>query len=77
MKRIADLPRHIIWSTDALDLEDPFQRRWYFRQVLLHGLADDIRKLDLDEVAQLLPELDLPSDIRRLWRNYLKERARG
>ncbi len=72
-----DLPRHIVWSTDALDFEDPFQRQWYVRQVLLYGRAEDIRKLDLDQVARLLPALDLPSDIQRLWRNYLKKCGRG
>ena len=77
MNRQQDLPRHIVWSTDALDLDDPFQRRWYLRQVLLHGRAEDIRELDLSQVARLLPELDLPSDIQRLWRNYLKECGRG
>jgi hypothetical protein len=77
MNRQQDLPRHIVWSTDALDLDDPFQRRWYLRQVLLHGRAEDIRKLDLSQVARLLPALDLPSDIQRLWRNYLKECGRG
>jgi len=41
-------PRHIVWSTDLLDLSDPFQRRWYIRQVLLHGRTEDIRTLDLN-----------------------------
>ena len=77
MNKRQDFPRHIVWCTDVLDLEDPFQRRWYLRQVLLHGRADDIRDLDLGQVARLLPELDLPSDIQRLWRNYLKECGRG
>ncbi|AEH44104.1 hypothetical protein Thein_0219 [Thermodesulfatator indicus DSM 15286] len=67
-------PRHIVWSTDTLDLSDPFQRHWYIRQVLLHGRAEDIRKLDLDEVEQLLDSLDLPEDIARLWRAFFKAR---
>jgi hypothetical protein len=71
-----EYPRYLVWSMDALDLADPFQRRWYLRQVLLHGLAEDIRRLDLDEVAKLLGELDLPRHIDRLWRSYLKERER-
>jgi hypothetical protein len=72
-----EFPRHIVWSTDTLDVTDPFQRRWYIRQVLLHGNAEDVRTLDLDEIAALLPELDLPRDIERLWQSYLSERARG
>lgn len=71
-----DFPRHVVWSTDTLDVTDPFQRRWYIRQVLQHGQADDVRRLDLDEAARLLPELDLPSHIERLWRIFLKGRVR-
>lgn len=71
-----DLPRHVVWSTDALDLDEPFQRRWYIQQVLLHGRAEDVRTLDLEEVARLLPDLHLPAHIDRLWRMYLGERVR-
>lgn len=53
-------PRHIVWSTDRLDLADPFQRKWYIRQVIEHGRAEDVAELDLDEVARLLDELHLP-----------------
>lgn len=64
-------PRHIIWSTDHLDLTDPFQRRWYIRQVLLHGQTEDVRTLDLADLAASLEDLDLPTDIYRLWRLFL------
>ena len=63
--------RHIVWSTDSIDLSDPFQRRWTIRQVLLHGWTEDVHELDLDEVARLLPDLRLPAHIDRLWRTYL------
>ena len=69
------LPRHMVWSTDTLDMSDPFQRRWYIRQVLLHGRAEDVRELDLDEVARLLPDLNLPTHIDWLWRTYLQGRV--
>jgi hypothetical protein len=72
-----ELPRHLVWSTDTLDTKDPFQRRWYVQQVLLHGRAEDVRALDLEEVARLLPELILPPHIERLWRSFLKEHTRG
>lgn len=65
-------PPHIVWSTDQLDLSDPFQRRWYLRQVLTHGRAEDIRTLDLEEVRRELEALDLPPDIDSLWRAFLK-----
>jgi len=67
-------PRHIVWSTDSLDLDDPFQRRWYYRQVLLHGREEDVRTLDLSELAELLDDLDLPRDVESIWRAFLKRR---
>ncbi len=36
-------PRRIVWSTDTLDLSDPFQPTWYLRHALLHGREQDIR----------------------------------
>ena len=68
-------PRHIVWSTDRVDLADPFQRRWYICQVLLHGRAEDVRTLDLDEVASQLDDLNLPPHMHRLWRRFLETRA--
>lgn len=67
-------PRHIVWSTDTLDLDDPFQCRWYLRQVLMHGRAADIRALDLDEVARQLDDLDLPPALYDLWKRFLETR---
>ncbi len=69
-------PRHIVWSTDRLDLADPFQRKWYIRQVIEHGRADDIAGLDLDEVARLLDELNLPPYLYSLWSRFLEARSR-
>jgi hypothetical protein len=66
-------PRHIVWSTDTVDLDDPFQRCWYLKQVLTHGLAKDIRQLNLHEVAAELDNLNLPRDVYALWKTYLKE----
>ncbi len=67
-------PVHIVWSTDEIDIDDPFQRRWYIQQVLINGRMEDIRRLDLDEVALILDELTLPEDVRSLWVNYFKVR---
>jgi len=64
-------PRHIVWSTDTVDLSNPFQRKQYIQQVLTHGLAKDIKNLNLDEVAQLLDKLHLPEEIRSLWQTFL------
>jgi len=65
-------PRHIVWSTDSVDLSDLFQRRWYIRQVLLHGRSEDIRTLDLAEVAMMLDDLSLPPGLYRLWKTFLE-----
>jgi len=65
-------PRHIVWSTDYLDLSDPFQRRWYLRQILLHGRAQDLRTLDLNELGRELDELNLPDEFYTLWKRLLE-----
>ena len=67
-------PRHIVWSTDRLDLDDPFQHRWYLRQVIMHGRSDDIRDLNFEEIEQELDTLDLPSDLYQLWKKFLEAR---
>ena len=54
-----------------MDLDDPFQRRWYLRQILIHGTAGDIRSLDWEEVSRELDALNLPADLDRLWRAVL------
>ena len=67
------IPRYVLWSKDTLDLRDPWQRRWYIRQTLVYGRAEDIAALDWDEVRKLLPELDLPPEVRRLWESFFAE----
>ena len=65
-------PRHLVWSTDTVDLSDPFQKRWLFRQTLMHGRAEDVRALRLEEIRGELDLLDLPKEIQSLWRRYLE-----
>lgn len=62
--------RHIVWSKRELDLADPWQRRWWVQQVLLHGRAEDVATLNWEEVRQLLPQLELPTEVRQLWEAY-------
>lgn len=69
-----DVPRHLVWSTDHLDLSDPFQQRWLLRQTLVHGRAEDIRRLNLAEIERELEQLHLPRDVYDLWRRYLESR---
>jgi hypothetical protein len=63
-------PRHIVWSTNKLDLRNSFQKRWLLRQTLMHGIALDIRGLDFKEIKRCLDDLNLPDEIDRLWRRY-------
>lgn len=72
--KIISPPRHVVWSTDRLDLSDPFQRRWYIRQVIEHGRSEDIAGLDLAEVANILDELHLPPHLHGLWACFLASR---
>lgn len=65
-------PRHIVWSTDTIDLSDPFQKRWLLRQTLMRGRAEDIRALDIEEIRREIDHMDLPKDIESLWRRYLE-----
>jgi hypothetical protein len=74
MKRIISPARHLVWSTAEIDLADPFQRLWLLQQTLIHGTAEDIRRLDLDEVERQIDHLQLPADIERLWRTFLRTR---
>lgn len=67
-------PRHIVWSTDQIDSSDPFQRRWLLKQTLIYGRAEDIRKLDIQEIAVELEFLNLPQEIHSLWKRYLEYR---
>ena len=65
-------PRHIVWSTDTVDLSDPFQKRWLLRQTLLHGRTGDISVLRLTDIKAELGQLGLPKEIESLWRRYLE-----
>lgn len=67
-----NLPRYIVWSTDKIDMTDPFQRRWLLRQVLTHGRAEDVRGLDLQEVRRELETLGLPPHLYSLWKRFLE-----
>lgn len=64
--------RYIIWSCDParLDPSDPWVRRWWIQQVLVHGRMEDIRELDLTEVRAAIPHLVLPPEVRSLWNTY-------
>lgn len=63
--------RYIVWSTEKeIDWDNPWQRKWYIKQVLTNGRVEDIAELDWEEIKNLLVELDLPKDIKSLWEDY-------
>jgi hypothetical protein len=49
------------------------------RQIIEHGRAEDVARLDLNEVEQLLDEMNLPPHLHSLWARFLEQRhaARG
>lgn len=72
-----EIPRHIVWSfarANQLDLNQPDNRAWWIKQVLMHGRMEDIRALDFDEAERVLPELYLPKPIQKLWSDYFAKR---
>jgi hypothetical protein len=52
--------------------EQSLDKKWFFiKQVLTtKGRAEDVAQLDWEEVKRLLPELDLPENIKSLWKDY-------
>jgi hypothetical protein len=63
--------KYIVWSVDrSLDLSNPWIKKWFIKQVLTKGRAEDVAQLDWEEVKRLLPELDLPENIKSLWEDY-------
>ena len=62
--------RYIVWSKNEIDLEDPWQRKWYIQQVLTHGRAEDVAQLDWEEINMLIKEMSLPHEVKGLWKDY-------
>lgn len=65
---------HIVWyaDLDKLDLEDPWLKKWWIRQVLIHGRFEDIAKMDFGTIKKLLPVLRISRKIGSLWEDYFK-----
>jgi len=77
-KRIIKPSKRLVWSVKEVDLEDPFQRRWFIKKVLEHGRFEDVKALveeiGLEEIAREIDSLNLPAPIYRLWKNFLERR---
>lgn len=69
-----DNTEYIVWYTDInrLNLEDPWIRKWWIQQVLIHGRMEDIKQLDFNDVKRFLPTLNLDYKIKSLWEDYFR-----
>jgi hypothetical protein len=67
---------YIVWyaDIDKIDLNDPWIKKWYIQQVLVHGRFEDIRELDFKEIKKTLPLLHGHNDIKSLWKDYFTTR---
>lgn len=65
---------HIVWyaDLDKLDLKDPWLKKWWIQQVLIHGRLEDLSHLDFKEVKKVLPFLRLTKKIKSLWEDYFR-----
>ena len=64
--------KHIVWYADLekLDFNNPFVKKWWLEQVLIHGTINDVKKLDFNEIQKKLPQLNLPIVVKSLWEDY-------
>ena len=65
---------YIVWyaDVDKLDLDDPWVKKWWIQQVLVHGRIEDITYLDFGVVKELLASLHLSKKIKSLWEDYFR-----
>jgi len=65
--------RDLVWDYEIPDegMKDEAFRRWYIARVLTRGRMSDIRGLGLHTIHAYLPDLVLPTRIRRFWEWYL------
>ena len=63
----------LVWDYELPDdgYQDEAFRRWYVARVLTRGRMEDIRDHGLDTIHAYLPDLVLPTRIRRFWEWYL------
>ena len=62
----------LVWDYDIPDDrgQDEAFRRWYVARVLTRGRMGDIRNLGLRTIHAYLPDLVLPTKVRRFWEWY-------
>ena len=71
------MPSHVRWSGDRVyDLDDEADRKSVYKQVLSHGLAEDVRRfIRVRELAVLWDQMVLPSYVRDAWGPWLRQRG--
>lgn len=71
--------KHIVWyaDLDKLDFSNTWIKKWWIKQVLMHGTLEDIKELNLEELEIVLPELYLPENIKNLWVDYFNWKKHG
>jgi hypothetical protein len=62
--------KYVVWSKGEIDLHDSFQKKLYYRQVLINGRAEDVAAIDWEEIKKYLSGLNLPVYINRVWESY-------
>ena len=72
-----ELPPHVRWSGDRVyDLDDVADRMSVYKQVLSHGVAEDVRRfIRVEELARLWRQMILPSYVRDVWGPWLHRRG--
>lgn len=58
------------------DLDDVADRISVYKQVLSHGVAEDVRRfIQVEELARLWRQMILPSYVRDVWGPWLHRRG--
>ena len=58
------------------DLDDLADRMSVYKQVLSHGVAEDVRRfIRVEELARLWDQMILPSYVRDVWGPWLRQRG--
>jgi hypothetical protein len=74
--RPEQINKNLIWDYDWNETEyetEEFEK-WYVQRVLTRGSLDDIKKVGLEKIREIIEEIMLPRRIRIFWEWGLKEK---
>jgi|GEM_PF-707368 len=62
----------LVWDYEIPPIENQSNafRRWYLSRVLIRGSMNDLHTIGLETIHAYLPDLNLPTEIRRFWEWY-------